>query len=429
MCKECQGAEACNAGVCTAGSGGGGGGGTSAGGGSGTGGSSTGGSGVGGGSGGSSGVGGSGGALGSCGPTNCSDGCCVGAQCVRGAAQSNSQCGQGGFACLSCVTGNNCVSGQCTGGASCDAQNCPNGCCSGTACLSLAQQGNGACGNNGNMCMACPGAQVCLNGSCQQPATIGSACSTSAQCASLGTGAYCKLRTSTNNASYQNGYCTIPCTAAGACAGGQGTCIGGPTSVLSVYGEQERFCAVNCPSGGQQSTCRTGYSCYGDQTGGFCWLSPIPPFDGGGIPDKLGNACTLDTQCINPPGADWGFCIQGTSSTGAPNRFVGGYCTAECTYDNTGAFCGPNGICAGFSNDGGPQTDFGLCLRTCSTPGQGRSALRAGGSYVCLSSRGSDGGTIGILWPACDTPTSTCRPGTFCNTQNGYCCDGGFCIR
>ena len=440
MCSTCTGSSSCMAGACSMGSGGGTGtgGNTGVGGGSGTGGNTSagGGSGVGGGTGGSTGTGGGGGMLGSCGPSNCADGCCVGAQCIRGGAQSNAQCGQGGFACLMCVSGNNCVGGQCTGSAACSAANCAGGCCSGTACLTTAQQGNGACGNSGNACMQCGLNQTCTAGTCQQAATIGSACTMTSQCASLGTGAYCKQRTSTMNATYTNGYCTIPCTTAGAaCAGTQGTCIGGSNTVLAVYGEADLFCAAKCPTGGTQSTCRNGYSCYGDMTGGFCWLSPVPAFDGGGIPDKLGNPCTLDSQCINPPSAEWGFCITQTLSNGQQGRFTGGYCTAECTYDNTGAFCGPQGSCRGFVNtlpDGGNSDVFGLCIRTCNTPGQGRSALRPGGAYVCLTRAEPDGGSIGILWPACDQPSltpSNCPANTFCNTTNGYCCDGGNCIR
>jgi hypothetical protein len=205
--------------------------------------------------------------------------------------------------------------------------------------------------------------------------------------------------------------------------------------VLSVYGEADMFCAANCPTGGTQSTCRTGYTCYGDMTGGFCWVDPVPPFDGGGIPDKLGIACTTDLGCQNPPGPDWGFCLPGTSSTGAPTRFTGGYCTADCTYDNTGAFCGPQGTCRPFVStlaDGGLSDPFGLCLLTCPNPGAGRSNLRPGGAYVCATRTTADGGTIGVLWPACDQPSltpSNCPTNTYCNTANGYCCDAGNCIR
>src|SRR6185436_10247158 len=135
-----------------------------------------------------------------------------------------------------------------------------------------------------------------------------------------------------------------PCTTPGTVCGGNGSCIGGPNSIFAVYGEGDTFCAAGCPQSGFQSTCRTNYACYGGTTGmpGFCWLDPIPPFDGGGAPDKLGNACANDTACQNPPAADWGFCLPEVDSMGATG-FTGGYCVAECTYDNTGNFCGNNG--------------------------------------------------------------------------------------
>jgi len=416
MCKTCSGSETCTAARCSS-AGGGAGGGSGAAGGTGT-----------------AGMGTGGGTLASCGPSSCSDGCCVGAACVRGSAQSASQCGMGGAACSECVGGNTCNAGQCTGGQPCDSSNCPGGCCTGNACLSQLQQGNGACGNGGAQCMPCAAGLTCTLGACATAAPIGARCMNSTECASLGGNAYCKQQTSTMNASYQNGFCTIPCGVAGeSCAGGQGTCIGGPTSIFAVYGEADRFCASQCPQSGAQSTCRPGYSCYGPADGGFCWLLPVPPFDGGGIPDKLGNACLTHTQCHDPPGADWGFCLVGGNDAG-PTRFTGGYCTAECTYDNTGEFCGPSGSCRVFRStlaDGGSSDPFGLCLRTCPTPGAGRSNLRPGGAYVCSRRSQADGGTIGVLWPACDQPAvtaSSCPPQTYCDGPSGYCCDGGFCL-
>jgi hypothetical protein len=198
--------------------------------------------------------------------------------------------------------------------------------------------------------------------------------------------------------------------------------------VLPYYGESQRFCAPTCPIGGIQVPCRQGYFCYtlSQAEGRACWLDNIPPFDGGGFPDKLGIPCTNDTQCANPPSPDFGFCQpQVNPNNGANTSFTGGYCMADCTLDNTDRFCGADGDCFGFN--GG---DFYLCLRTCNTPGAGYSALRLNNQYTCRRYTQADGGTNkGYLWPACTQPgTPPCPANTFCNTGNGYCCDGGFCI-
>lgn len=419
MCDVCTSFQACLAGVCTtgnSGNGGGngtGGGNTSVGGGSGTGGAG-------------------GGGTTACGPSSCPDGCCSGGMCLRGTQQSNNTCGMGGFACLPCATGNTCMGGQCTGAVTCSAQNCPSGCCTNTnTCQPFAQQGPGSCGMMGGACATCPGGQTCSMGACVTPATVGGPCMTSAQCATLGAGAYCKLKTSTMNANYQNGYCTLPCTTYGAaCGGGQGVCVGGMNSYISVYGEGDMFCAAGCAVPATQSTCRMGYICRpppaGAAVAGYCWITPTPPFDGGGFPNKLGIACTVDGTCQNPPGPDWGYCIPPTDpNTGTPNGWSGGYCTADCSWDNTGQFCGVDGRCTAFNDGMGGL--IGACMRTCPNPGGGRSATRP--AYTCRTVNASDGGVQGILFPACDNAGApACPPRTFCNAGNGYCCDGGVCL-
>jgi hypothetical protein len=256
-----------------------------------------------------------------------------------------------------------------------------------------------------------------------QPATLGGPCTSTADCTSLGTGATCKLNTSTGNAPYPLGYCTLPCPATGSpgdpCGSGLGECIGSSQSELPYYGEGDFICASKCDAPGTQSTCRNGYACYGD---GFCWLNPIPPFDGGGFDTKVGQACTSDGQCQNPPSTDFGYCVTATGSSGATG-FTGGYCTADCSFDNTGSFCGPTGACFGFDlSDGGT---FAACLRTCATPGGGHST-RTG--YSCFTGQANDGGVIGYLFPACDAPGNPCPSNYFCNSASGYCCDGGNCI-
>ena len=43
----------------------------------------------------------------------------------------------------------------------------------------------------------------------------------------------------------------------------------------------------------------------------------------GTSPDKLGEACTTDTQCQAPPGPEWGGCLQGTAADGGPGKVQG----------------------------------------------------------------------------------------------------------
>lgn len=228
------------------------------------------------------------------------------------------------------------------------------------------------------------------------------------------------------------GYCTVPCASAGqACANGAGTCIGGPTSSLPFYGESDRVCAVGCANSGTQSTCRAGYACYRSSSAqpgspGYCFIDPLPPFDGGGSPDKLGEACAGPTDCQNPPDPMWGTCLSATLVDGGATGFTNGYCSADCTYDNTDEFCGKVGVCANFTSD--PARPLFACLRTCPTPGEGRSDLRTDSSYVCRTTTAPDGGRIGYLWPACTNQGRRCPADFGCDVATGYCCDAGQCL-
>jgi hypothetical protein len=370
---------------------------------------------------------GGGGTLATCNSSNCASGCCVGSSCISGASQNDNQCGTGGLGCQSCAAGNNCINGACMGSVQCGPANC-GGCCSNNACVAIAQQGVGACGVGGGACAPCIGGMTCTNGVCQTPATLGGPCTSDTQCSTLGSGAKCKKTTSSGNATYTQGYCTVPCTtgqmSGDPCGSGNGQCISGDNSALNYFGESDFICGSNCPVGGTQSTCRNGYVCYGDSTGGFCWIDPLPAFDGGGPATKVGNSCASDSTCQNPPDPLWGFCVTATDSTGSPSGFTNGYCTAECTWDNTGTFCGPNGACFDFSPDDGGV--FFACLRLCNNPGGGRYSGRSG--YSCFTGSGADGGTIGYVYPSCDQAGSGCPPKFYCNTTSGYCCDGGNCL-
>jgi hypothetical protein len=132
-----------------------------------------------------------------------------------------------------------------------------------------------ACGFGEATCLTCPSSQQCIDQQCQTPPPtrqIGDPCVTNTDCASIGAGALCKRMTSTGNAAYPSGYCTIPCTGDGdpAC-GANAFCVG----LTSPYGEADVFCWDRCSNG---DPCRApGYACYNVGGPQGCWLSPLPP--------------------------------------------------------------------------------------------------------------------------------------------------------
>jgi hypothetical protein len=283
-------------------------------------------------------------------------------------------------------------------------------------CIPLSNQTISLCGSGGNVCTACNVGQLCVNGSCQsmtmgQP--IGGPCTSAAQCQ---TGLSCKMTTARGDAVMPQGYCTRSCTGPNdtTSCGSNARCVGGPESNLQFFGETTPFCAATCPSGGGQSTCRADYWCLGEQGApGACWLANFPPFDGGGQATKTGQPCTTDSQCTNPPHPQFGFCFPPTDpNTGSATGWTSGYCTADCLFDNTGTFCGPNAVCIVFGQ--APNTDS-LCVATCTTAGS-QSNCRTG--YVCRPVTGLTGG---ICMPRCDAPGGGCASGRTCNTTTGLC--------
>ncbi|MHB8872653.1 MAG: hypothetical protein ACYC8T_03105 [Myxococcaceae bacterium] len=349
----------------------------------------------------------------SCNSGNCPSGCCsAGGVCLAGTA--NSDCGSFGLACEVCNTGAGqaCVGQSCTGTTSCNATNCANGCCSSGICL----QGNvnTNCGNYAAQCQICNSSagQSCIGQTCTSAtAGVGDPCTNSSQCAGLGTGYTCKQATNPGGYPYSGGYCTRSCTVDTECPTGSSFCAG----VNAMYGESDQFCWKSCPAGNE---CRTvGYKCYGitsmsgaDSKG--CWVSPLPPIDAGPPADKIGNSCTLDSECQNPP--DDGFCIPSTASDGGVSGWTGGLCSAECfTLDH----CGTAGVCLGF-------TTGNLCMALCSNPGVGQDTCRSG--YICegysegLPDGGSVPSTNGFCWPNCNNPGRGCASTEVCQAT-GYC--------
>ena len=153
------------------------------------------------------------------------------------------------------------------------------------------------CGVGGVQCATCIAGESCANGLCAPMSNkrVGEACFGDSDCASLGAAAFCKLSTSSGNASYVGGYCTLRCqTAAGQCPSGS-SCV----NLEPRYGETDRFCWDDCTA---SDPCRSpGYSCYQLTNGNGCWLSPLPTPDSGPPAQRVGSSCVLDVDCTPLP--------------------------------------------------------------------------------------------------------------------------------
>lgn len=395
------------------------------------------------------------GKAGNCGPSNCSGCCDSTGTCVKPTGNgNNTTCGTSGNTCVDCTKSSmvcnssfKCASGGAGGGSggaggsggsgACNATNCANGCCSGTLCIPAGSTGQNAnnCGTGGATCAMCPAMNVCAAGMCRSSTAIvkiGDACVMDADCAGLGGNFKCKTMTSTGSGTYAGGYCTRPCTANTDCmvtGATAGVCVGG----LDAYGEAEDVCWASCTQRNMApGDCRQGYACYGLTSGGMaagagCWLYPAPTPDAGPPSDKIGNPCTTNANCQNPPDPQYAVCVleffrqaDGGMTTN-PTGYSGGYCSANCGTDD--AICGDAGIC--FSDF--PQTGFFGCVQRCTAPFAGPGSCRNG--YVCdgYFLRGSDGG----IQPSAD---GFCSPSCFvagaeCRTDAGEYCDAGYCAR
>ena len=216
------------------------------------------------------------------------------------------------------------------------------------------------CGSGGARCVACASGELCQSGTCTTPVgmkRVGDACASDNECiASLGAAAICKLFTSAGNGSYSGGYCTLRCPAS-SCPTGS-TCVG----LNPAYGE-EALCWDNCSA---TDRCRTpGYGCYGLSSGSACWISPLPPLDAGTPANKVGNACTSDAQCINPP-ENGGVCLMTQFNFTWPQ----GYCSKQNCITNDECSSDGGALCIGFS------TTEQACVRRCADS-------RDGGQSTC----------------------------------------------
>ncbi|MBX7114178.1 MAG: hypothetical protein K1X64_07560 [Myxococcaceae bacterium] len=327
--------------------------------------------------------------------------------------------------------------------APCNSNNCA-GCCANNVCWPGVASNN--CGSGGKSCAICQVNQACIAGDCMQTGTggstgtgggggtgggqgngqIGSACTTDNDCSALGTGFKCRKVTD-NGVTYPQGYCTSPCSTPHMPCGinAAGLCRGGPEDI-TVWGRGEKagMCFARCPTPGQNTGCRSGYTCI-DVTGpddpGICWLNPLPDWYGGTPANKVGNACTNNSQCQNPPDPVLGFC-QPQAASGS---FQGGMCSAACYDDATGTLCGIGKLCARDVDSQTMQyTGAGFCVTRC-TPSSGKSEANRPG-YTCYTISDPNGFDTGMLFPSCDSQSGFCSqyPGTTCNSSTGYCCTG-----
>ncbi len=209
---------------------------------------------------------------------------------------------------------------------------------------------------------------------------VGAGCTTTANCNNFGTGSTCKTTSDFGGVAYPGGYCTKdPCDNA------TNTCPAGSTCAYIGFdkGEAQPICLATCTTAGQQSNCRTGYSCYNLGAANGCYLAPIPNVPPTTTATQVGNPCTMDSQCQNPPNAPYnelGFCVTATLPDGGPSRFPSGYCFADC-FDLDQPFCGTASRCVGFRN-AQMVVDQAYCLLACPTPGQ-QSICRTG--YTCTA--------------------------------------------
>ncbi len=293
------------------------------------------------------------------------------------------------------------------------------------------------CGRNGGLCQNCvqQGQTACVMGTCTGSSTggggagggpasgVGAPCTSSSTCqAMLGGTAFCKTQTTATpgftTTQYPQGFCTLPCNANGQSTCGFGNvCAGGISSWLNVFNETDRFCVPGCMT---SATCGAGQECFEVSDGTAmssnlgCWFdrrSPSATFTGGGYPTRLGQTCTANSDCSNPPDPALGACLT-------PPNFPGGMCLAASGYSTT--WCSAAGgidYTLRSGPDGGLQV---WCGQSCSVIG---SIPRTG--YRCLPVYGVDGGQRGgTIWPQVCTSNADCTNPSIpqCNTAFGICC-------
>ena len=337
------------------------------------------------------------------------------------------------------------------GGVSCDGCRTPAG-----TCLPLSNTTERNCGFAGSACVSCSGAELCINGLCGAPPLrkrVGDACASDVECQqSLGTAALCKQRTSSGNAIYPGGYCTLRCAStAGQCPSGS-SCV----SVVAPYGESDSVCWDNCST---TDSCRTpGYACYGIGNVNACWINPLPPTGGGGGGAPFGGGTGGGTPLGGGfgGGTGGGTPVGGGVGGGAPvggglgggggqacdGCFFSGFCISRANSNND-TFCGQNGVtCTSCSNgqtcrnfscvngpvgggggafDGGPPVGGGF--------GGGIPTGGGGGSVACSAATCAGCCSNNFCVPPQSQNNLTCglRGNQCASCFNGLSCSAGAC--
>lgn len=196
-----------------------------------------------------------------------------------------------------------------------------------TACYELCNF-DGTCdrANEGHQCVTLADTGVCLPpGATNAPVqgTLGSSCSTSAQC--NGEGAACLQ-------SFFGGYCAVlGCAADTDCPEG-GACV--PLNPDGATDADKQFACMAACTGGD---CRFGYSCQSYEGSNICLED-----DGMGSTVRNPDGADDGTECVSNINCKGGTCIREAEGADGEVSYPGGYCTTrDCAGDEdcNGGLC------------------------------------------------------------------------------------------
>ena len=358
--------------------------------------------------------------------TACPSGKCSGGNCCTGCLQSgicfttpdNAHCGTSGVNCTTCSTTNQCRSADCsTGGCNisyrpngtictgglCYNGNCCTGCWNGTACDTTPD--NSSCGTGGALCGTCSTPDFCKSASCPTGVcgitnkTDGTGC----------TGGLC----------YGGSCCTV-CVVNGTCQ------TSSNDSHCGTAGETCDICnsGQDCVSGNcvcNAASCSSG-CCDGDTcnspTAAHCGLNGAACVTCTAFEDCISGSCTFVCNAASCPSGccDGNICRPGTTDalcgTGgatcdtctASEDCISGICTFVCNAASCPSGCCEGGVCY-VDNAAHCGTGGGGCVG-CNTD-----LACSSGTCTCTTSSCSSG--------CCDS--NVCYPGT----ADDFCGSGG----
>ncbi len=370
---------------------------------------------------------------------------------------TNSECGHGGAACVSCNDGNDCTTDSCTlsTGVCQNANNalfCAGGKCSGGSCCTGCFDTSNvchvdvpsACGSGGNACTSCGTNTTCrtftcTNGTCGHTDNDGTSCTNAGVSGVCHAGACCAgcwdPGSSTCLPGDKTGVCGKGGSACTNCDGGNPckayACTAGTCSASNADG-------ASC-SGGK---CGGGVCCSGCLDGTFsCHAGDVPAVCGQG-----GNQCQscVDTNpCTDDLCQTNGACSHPAHQGACPNgTCIGTTCCAGCIQGgacqtgNALAACGTGGGACNNCDDGDPCTKDACgtsgCVHTpitdtatacsdgdqCTTGDHCQSGVCTGTAINCDDSQPCTKDT-------CDKSSGTCQHANLANTT--ACNDGNDC--